>query len=103
MHNQIIQQEILLLIGEHLHDGYLPKGSAYDLLNPMEKLELACWNGLLEKILPETLRPGHVRLFIIQVQKARNSLYIDLCQRPVTIAKEHSIDPYFLLDAIHYN
>jgi hypothetical protein len=104
MPKDILQQEILLVIGGHINQVYFPKEAAYDLLSPMERVELACWNGLLDRIVPEILpEAGEARLFMIQVQKARNSLYIDLCHRPVTLAKEHSIDPYFLLEAMLYN
>lgn len=70
----------------------------------IEKLEQACWNGMLDEFLPGLLL--HVEgktLFMWQIQRCNNFLHVDYCEQPKPFNKEHSIDPYLFLDHLYYN
>ncbi len=65
-----------------------------------EKLEEACWNGLLPELLPEIIGTSSGgRLYLWQIRHCRSFLEIDLCEYPLLIENYFSIDPYLFLSA----
>lgn len=106
MEHKSMQQEILLVIDCRQADLTLSQlDEESRSLTRMEQMEVACWHGMLEKMVPEILLPLQEgkRFFMVQVQKARNSLYIDLCEEPLPPRKEFSIDPYFFGEFLKEN
>ena len=69
-----------------------------------EKLKAACWNGLLEEMLPEVLqRYSNEKYFLWQVETRNSFLKIKLAAYPVRLDKSHSLDPYVFLKMRHMN
>lgn len=74
------------------------------LFSNVERLEQACWNGMLEDFLPGLVVKAEGRtLFIWEIHNAKSFLHIDLCDQPVSTNKELSIDPYIFLNHVDYN
>jgi len=74
------------------------------LFSNVERLEQACWNGMLEEFLPGlVLTVEGKTLFLWEIQNANSFLHIDLCDQPDYINREFSIDPYIFLNHLHFN
>ncbi|HEY6975401.1 MAG TPA: hypothetical protein VH396_03870 [Chitinophagaceae bacterium] len=102
------QQEILLMTNATFSQRQLCKRdvSEHDkYLSRTEQLEDACWNGLLDEMLPEIIEKSTTgkKLHLRQIKHARCFLEIELCEYPNTIEKESSIDPYVFLSTTLYN
>lgn len=97
-----LQQEILLVTTSKVSRRQLAVEHSSDLnqhLSYSEQLEEACWNGLLEKILPGTIeRPASgKKLHLWQIRSGSQFLHIELCTFPVVIEKKYSLDPYLFV------
>ena len=69
-----------------------------------EKLEAACWNGLLEGMLPEVLqRHSREKCFLWEVETRDSFLKIKLAAYPVRLDKYYSLDPYVFSKIQHMN
>ena len=71
----------------------------------MEELNRACWNGMLNELLPE-LAGHHVKgneNFIWNIVNGTSFLYITMGPCPVYVDKETSLDPYCFLGVINKN
>ena len=68
-------------------------------LTPAEELEAACWNGLLDEMLPEiTQRQAYNdKLFIWQVETRKSYLRISMGVCPLIPAVRFTLDPHILL------
>ena len=65
----------------------------------IDQLEEACWNGMLESLLPgmmERTASGR-RLFLWQVIPYNSFLEIELCESPFDGEIELSVNPYLFL------
>ncbi|MDP4284502.1 MAG: hypothetical protein Q8891_08770 [Bacteroidota bacterium] len=89
-----IQQEILLITGTTFSSRQRWQQS--DAENPInlpetEQLEQACWNGLLNQMLPEIAFQflGNKKLYLWRVKENKSSLEIELGEYP------HELDKYF--------
>lgn len=70
----------------------------------LEKLEEACWNGMLDEFLPGLIEKAAGKtLFLWEIQNAKSFLHIDLCDHPNSIEKIFSIDPYIFINQLQYN
>ena len=102
-----IQQEILLMTNSSLAKTNLCENKHFDADRPfsnVERLVQACWNGLLEDFLPGLLvKVEGKTLFLWEIQNAKTFLHINLCDRPVFMNRENSIDPYIFLNHLSYN
>ena len=102
-----VQQEILLMTHSSLSKRNLCESNNLELnklFSNVERLEQACWNGMLEDFLPGLVVKAEGRtLFIWEIHNANSFLHIDLCDQPVSANKEFSIDPYIFLNHIDYN
>jgi len=97
MNTDIIQQEILLLTGTTFSQKQLSENDSNGErknLSEIEKLEDACWNGLLNELLPEIIT--NKKLFIWQIGNSEFSLHIELSRYPSADAP-FSINPYYFL------
>ncbi len=102
MEQNFTQQEILLNTGtQFAHQQWADKdvnGTAN--LSAIEKLEKACWDGLVKELIPEldiTL-DSNKKLWLWQVHETRSFLALDFYEYPGPKEKEVSIDPYLFLD-----
>jgi hypothetical protein len=103
MKTNIIQQEILLLTGTTFSKRQLHENDARDDSNHLtdsEKLEEACWTGLLDELLPEIIT--NKKLSLWQIGDSESSLQIELSEYP-SEEKQFSINPYYFLRTTEYN
>jgi hypothetical protein len=103
METDILQQEILLLTGTTFSQRQLCENDAKDDSNHLsesEKLDEACWTGLLDELLPEIIT--NKKLYIWQIGDTKFSLQIELSEYPAA-EKQFSINPYYFLRTIEYN
>jgi hypothetical protein len=103
MKTDILQQEILLLTGTTFSQRQLCENDTKDdskNLSASEKLEEACWTGLLDELLPEII--ANKKLHIWQIGDTEFSLQIELSEYP-SGEKQFSINPYYFLRTIEYN
>ena len=102
-----VQQEILLMINSSLSKRSFCEINSSEKckqFSNLEKLEDACWNGMLNEFLPGLIEKVEGKtLFLWDIHNAKNFLHIDLCDHPNSIEKVFSIDPYIFLDEIQYN
>jgi hypothetical protein len=95
------QQEILLMTDTHFSSlqGCEKINPDKDSLTDKEKLQDACWNGMLKEILPEVCKPaaGGKNLYLWQITEATSFLNLQLGEGPVEVEKTHSINPYSFL------
>jgi len=102
------QQEILLLTGTTLAATNSCKTDETEgKKNPSasERLEEACWNGVLRELLPEVyLQPGEGRqVFLWQIREGESFLEINLGEVPLPIDKDYSLIPHYFIPAILWN
>ena len=107
MKAQPTQQEILLLTGTKFSEREWAEKLVEDKnkLSATEKLEDACWNGLLDEMLPEVVQKSAEgkKLFLWNVRQCRSFLEIELSDSSPVIEKENSIDPYLFVSLIPLN
>jgi hypothetical protein len=103
-----IQQEIVLVMNTTLSNkqwtekditGGANKGPATD------RMEEACWNGLLDELLPEIIErtPSGKPLYLWQIRMHDAIIDMELSEYPGTIDKEFSIDPHLFLQSGYLN
>ena len=94
-------QEILLRTdSQFAQRQWADKESSEKALSEIEKLERACWNGLVKSTLPEIdseLIFGK-RLWLWQIRETRSFLELELSDYPSPKDKSHSLDPYVFLE-----
>ena len=103
MNTNIVQQEILLLTGTTFSQRELCENNTEHgprILSETERLEEACWAGLLDVLLPEIIT--NKKLCLWQIGDSEFSLQIELSQYPST-EKEFSVNPYYFLRTIIHN
>jgi len=103
MNSDILQQEILLLAGTTFSQKQLCENDAENksgYLSHAEKLEEACWSGLLNDLMPEIIT--NKKLYICRIGDSKFSLQIELSEYPLR-KKRFSINPYYFLRTIRYN
>jgi len=97
-----LQQEILLVTTSNVSRRQMDRSRSDDFnrhLSFTDQLEEACWNGLLDEIIPETIQtlsPGK-KLHLWQIRQGIGMLHIELCTFPVVIDKQYSLDPYLFV------
>lgn len=67
-----------------------------------EKLEAACWNGILNEMLPEIMEKSSEGkdLFLWQIKKCNSFLQIELSESSTIMERNSSIDPYLFFPAL---
>ena len=104
MKKNMMQQEILLVTGTSFTSEKLcKKDDSWRDDHPIEneRLEEACWNGLLQAKLPEIfLKAANGNILCIwQIKEADAFLVLDLGEMPAAIDSQLSIVPYSFLSA----
>ena len=98
------QQEILLITGTKFSEREWAEKLVEDKnkLSATEKLEDACWNGLLDEMLPEIVQKTDdgKKLFLWNIRNCRSFLEIELSDSSPVIDRENSIDPYLFVSEI---
>jgi hypothetical protein len=108
MPQQYTQVEVLLLTGTNFLAGnWVPKDDdpAGRALSDMEKLQEACWNGLLETMLPEVWvkPPNDGILYLWDIREAGAFLELVLSEVPLPVDGRLSITPHSFLGFQEYN
>jgi hypothetical protein len=103
-----LQQEILLMTGTTFTAGELCQKDDSHRDRPRfenERLEEACWNGLLQTRLPEIFlqADGGGNLCLWQIKEATSFLVLDLGEIPAAVDSHFSIVPYSFLSTQTYN
>ncbi|MES1221385.1 MAG: hypothetical protein ABUT20_38145 [Bacteroidota bacterium] len=99
MKTKSTQQEILIVTGTSFSARQWCKNDdsgKSENLSDQEKLEEACWNGLLQEMLPEICKQekGAEKLYLWQVRQASSFLELELANYPEDKDAYFSIDPY---------
>ena len=103
MNTDILHQEILLLAGTTFSQRQLVENDAKDdnsRLSESQRLEQACWTGLLDELLPEIITNKKLRIW--QIWDTEVFLQIELSEYP-SKEKRFSINPHYLLRTMEYN
>jgi hypothetical protein len=107
MKTNFTQQEILLITDTSFSHREWSKKDDPEIGNNLtdkDQLEEACWNGLLQDMLPEIYeKPGHgKKLYLWQTRQGKSFIDIELGEIPVKKENYFSIDPYsFLPGKLH--
>ncbi len=95
------QQEILLMTGTGFSAREWAEKNVDDKnkLSATEQLEEACWNGLLDEMIPEIIEKTieGKKLFMWHIRHCKSFLEIELGESSSFIAGEFSIDPYLFV------
>ncbi len=99
MKTNYTQQEILLLTGTSFslqEFSETTDGLNYNHLTEKEKLEVACWNGLLPVMLPEVFQQHAVnkKLYLWEIREGSSFIELELGEIHLELEKQFSIDPY---------
>ncbi len=102
------QVEVLLMTGTHFLAGnWVPTNDdpANRRLSDMEKLQDACWNGLLETMLPEVwIKPANDGiLYLWDIKEGEACLELMLSEVPVPVDPRLSISPHSFMGFLPNN
>jgi len=105
MKNSSIQIELLLVASTSLTMLCEKDPAEIGNLSVEEQLEQACWNGLLNDMLPTFIQlpMDERKYFIWQIRKGESLLQIQLTDSVKEIAAQSSIDPYLFLSPVFNN
>ena len=99
MKKDTIQQEVLFVTTTTFSQRQLCEKdvSTNHHLSHKEQLEEACWNGLLDELLPEIMErsTSGKRLFLWHIRHGESLLQLELGESTVSIEKQFSIDPCY--------
>jgi hypothetical protein len=101
------QQEILLLTGTSFSSRqWCQKDESTDKnLTEKERLEEACWFGLVKEMLPELFNQStpENKVFLWKILEGKSFLELDMGETPFNKDRLHSIDPYSFLSETSYS
>jgi hypothetical protein len=104
MKTRSTQQEILLMTGTKFSLREWAEKNVEDKnkFSATEQLEDACWNGLLDEMLPELIQKTTEgkNLSLWHIRTCKSFLEIDLSESSPLIDPTFSIDPYFFVPAV---
>ncbi|HLZ89292.1 MAG TPA: hypothetical protein VKQ52_18680 [Puia sp.] len=108
MKTQYAQMEVLLITGTTFLSRDLwekDESRQNSLSSENEQLEEACWNGLLQTLLPEIFAEpiGNSRLYLWEVKTAASFLQLDMGEAPTAARSPFSIVPNSFLSTQSYN
>jgi hypothetical protein len=102
------QQEILLITGTSFSARQWCEknetGNASNL-SEQEKLQEACWNGLLREMLPEIFEQTeeNKNLYLWKIKEASSFIELELGEFPESKDNYYSIDPYSFISEQLFN
>jgi hypothetical protein len=95
------QQEILLVMGTSFssREWSFKDNDNKNYFTEREQLEEACYNGLLEEILPEVFMqmPAEKKLYLWDIKEGNSFIELELGEVPKEMDNRYSIDPYSFL------
>ena len=98
MNSKFTQQEIMVVTGTTFSTQEFEltsDGIDYNHLSEKEKLEVACWNGLLPAMLPEIFEQRVNRtLYLWEIREGSSFIELELGEIYMDVEKEFSINPY---------
>jgi hypothetical protein len=99
------QQEILLNTDTQFAQRQWADKDNTEKLNPIEKLEKACWDGLVKEMIPELDITLHTnkKLWLWQVHETHSFLALDFYEFPGPKENDASIDPHLFMNEISRN
>jgi len=102
------QQEVLLITGTTFSSSQLSKkdeSAKPNNLTEIEQLQEACWNGLLQELLPEIFDKNiaEKKSYLWQIREGKSFLELEWGDFPEEKDNFFSIDPYDFLEAENYN
>jgi hypothetical protein len=107
METKSTQQEILLNTNtQFAHQQWVDKDSiGSENLNYIEKLEKACWEGLVKELIPELDVTLHTRrkLWLWHVHETQSFLALDFYEYPSPKENVASINPYLFMGEFKFN
>jgi hypothetical protein len=108
MKSESTLQEILLITSTTFSKRQLCETNMKDkkrVLSPVQQLETACWNGLLDELLPEIVLQSapHKKLYLWQVEKRKFSLSVIKADRPPDQDGWYALDPHLFLCQLEMN
>ena len=107
MKTDTVNQEILLVTTTTFANKEWCEKNAQEGTHqsPIEHLEEACWNGLLDELLPEIIEKSVFgkSLSMWQIRQCKSFLEIELGEYPVSIENYFSLDPYSFLPMMVYS
>lgn len=96
--NSILQQEILLITGTtfSIRQWCEKDANNQKKFTEKEQLENACWNGLLQTLLPEIFvkTEEDKNLSLMEIREGVSFIELDMGETTEEIDKYFSIDPY---------
>jgi len=103
-----VQQEILLITNTTFSKRQLSGRDTFGRgghLSPTEQLEDACWNGLLNELLPEVIekQSPDKEIYLWQILHGRSFLEIIFSEFPASIENEFSLYPHFFMHTTNCN
>ena len=108
MESNYTQQEILLITGTGFASRQWSEKDGSEnkkMLTEKERLEEACWNGLVKEMLPELFRTANkeTKIFLWKICEGKSFLELDLGSTPFKKDRVYSIDPYSFLETKNNN
>lgn len=105
MKNKGTFQEILLFTDTAFAaKEWALKNGKENKLTQKQKLEDACWSGMIPEILPEISEVAYDRKLILwQVNAANSFLDLRFSYQPEVVESETSINPYMFLETMIEN
>lgn len=105
MNTNSTQQEILLMTNTSFAQMQFCEKDSGDLnknLSRTERIEEACWNGLLHEMLPGIVNQsdGGKKLYLWHIRHGERFMQLELCESPQLIDHYTSIDPYAFMVTI---
>ncbi len=101
MKQNATQQEILLLTTSRFsqREWCEKENNEQNFHSSAERLQDACWNGILDEMLPEIVEKSSTgkKLFLWHVRHCNAFLEIELSDASPVIDPGFSIDPYFFI------
>ena len=93
--------EIILVTGTTFSSRQLSEleSPSENQKNEKENLESACWNGMLQELLPELIPGSHGsnEIFLWEIKEGNKIIELEMGQKPGNPDYLLSIDPYTLL------
>jgi hypothetical protein len=108
MAQKYVQVEVLLMTGTTFSAGnWVKKDDEATGRQPseIERLQEACWNGLLKTMLPELwiASPNGGNLYLWEVKEGEAFLALELSEVPLPIDPRWSLTPHSFLSCQDYN
>lgn len=106
METKTTQQEILLFTNTKFTSSQLAsrEEERKDNLSSLERLEEACWNGLIWQILPEICeKPTDLSMTLWEINVANSFFDLKFSDYPKEVEREYSVDPYKFMQVQNVN